>query len=164
MEARMLYPQITLLLAVPEFQFLFIFQIFLPARNKNSVYVHVQNALGICPALEPSPTSVYAVKKLDEILLFIASSKFGYCAYFLSEHGQDKCVCSSVICTNGWINFPCMLCYWESLSWPPSVLGAFRPVLLGNTGSSFVPSLERNGSRAPRVWNRIQLSFKKKIK
>lgn len=93
-------PQITLLVAVPEFQLL-ILQIFLPVRNKTSVYVHVQKDVGIHPTLEPSPACVYAVKKPDEILLFIAGSKFGYWAYFLCEHGQDKCVCSSVICTNG---------------------------------------------------------------
>lgn len=97
----MWYLHITLLVAVHEFQFLFIFEIFLPVRNKNSLYVHVQKDVGIHPALEPSPACAYAVKKPDEIFLFIAGSKFGYCAYFLCKHSQDKCVSSSVICTNG---------------------------------------------------------------
>jgi len=52
-----------LLAAISEHQFLFIFQMFLPVRNKSSVYVRVQKGAGIRPALEPSLTCVYAIKK-----------------------------------------------------------------------------------------------------
>lgn len=65
-----------------------------------------QKDVGIHPAPEPSPACVYAVNEANEKLHFILSSKWGC---FALLYGQDKRVCSSVMCTSDRINFASVL-------------------------------------------------------
>lgn len=96
-----------------------------------SVLIYISNVfngqgqkLCLCPCSKrcwhsPSPGALPDLclfyKEATEIVLFIAGSKFGYYAcFFHGQHGQDKCVCSLLMCTNGWIQFACMLSYRSS--------------------------------------------------
>lgn len=137
-------PEITLLVAVLQFHFLFILQITKPLFV--SMY---QKDVGTHSGPESSPTCVHAVKEPDEKLHFITGFKWGYCALL---YGHDKCVCSSVTCSSGWINFACVLL--------AKILSAVCWCLrMSPQWETLVGALLPKTSQTPEVWNTAQLFY-----